>query len=239
MSIPKNLNSVDAVTQDIMHYAYLVETGRDRSEWAVLDELDRFHAINLRSAVIPRARKHREFDDWEEVVQDSLGAEFLKWAVEAQLIIYVERKLREDPTLMLDELSRPLLSHASRIHLWFRDSGINYAFTGPEMVRLLLSFGADPCQPSGIATWTVWEQFLRDSKLSLLKHLSDIQRYHIYKATVMLLDAGADPAPICSIQRSGGSLSLVSLKEPWNSLSATQCRALEHAAAQAASRQQT
>ncbi len=95
----KNPVNLDGVSQDIMYYARLVEIELDRSEWAIIYELDRFHAKVLREdGPLKRTgqgiRKHRELDDWEEIVQESLGTDFLKWAVEAGLVIYVERRLK-------------------------------------------------------------------------------------------------------------------------------------------------
>ncbi|PMD16751.1 hypothetical protein NA56DRAFT_632624 [Hyaloscypha hepaticicola] len=214
---------LDNVSQDIMYFARLVEIELDRSEWAVIDELDRFHATFFRGASPLRIRKHRELEDWEEIVQDSLGADFLKWAVIAGLVIYVKRRLSEDPTLMLDDIDQPLLFYALCLQ-WCRVAqGIE-----PEMVRLLLSFGADPHQRHSFSS-TVWAQFLLGLPKSF-EPLSEIEVYQVFKVTVILLEAGAAPELICSISYFGDAMApLVSLKEPWSSLSGTQRRALEKA----------
>ena len=128
--------NLDFVSLAIMYYARLVEIELDRSEWAVIDELDRFHATVLRETAPLMIRKHRELEDWEEIVQDSLGAEFLGWAVEAGLVIYIERRLKEDSTLMLDDVDHPLLFYALNLQ-WSRVIARDFE---PEMVQLLLSF---------------------------------------------------------------------------------------------------
>jgi hypothetical protein len=211
---------LDFISQHILYYARKVEI-----------ELDRFHATFLRETAPLMIRKHKELEDWEEITQASLGADFLKWAVEARLVIYVERRLKEDPTLMLDEIERPLLSHALIRHLAERDVLPLTQLIEPEMVRLLLSFGADPhqqCRPRKFSN-TVWQEFVFECT-TLLGCQSADRVYYLYKATVILLEAGADPGLICSITYFANAMEpLVTLKEPWRSLSRTQCRALEKA----------
>jgi hypothetical protein len=227
-STPEHL---DDVSQHILYYARQVEVELDRSEWAVIDELDRFHATFLRETAPLMIRKHRELEDWEEITQGSLGADFLKWAVEAGLVLYVERRLKEDPTLMLDEIERPLLSYALIRHLAERDVLLLAQLIEPDMVRLLLSFGADPNQQYSVPKFsdTVWQEFVFECITLLVRQSAD-RIYHLYKATVILLEAGADPGLICSITYFANAMEpLVSLKEPWRSLSRTQCRTLEKA----------
>ena len=228
-STPEDL---DDVTQDILYYARQVEIELDRSEWAVIDELDRFHATSLRESAPLIIHKHKELEDWEKIVQASLGADFLKWAVEARLVIYVERRLKEDPTLMLDEIEHPLLAYALIRHFAKHDAYSLAQFVEPEMVRLLLSFGADPHQQCNLRKFsnTVWQEFVHGcTALAGCQSVDAI--YHVCKATVILLEAGADPELICSITyfADAAMAPFVSLREPWSSLSRTHCRALEKA----------
>jgi hypothetical protein len=221
---------LDFISQLILYYARKVEIELDRSEWTVIDELDRFHATFLRDTAPLMIRKHKELEDWEEITQASLGVEFLEWAVEARLVIYVERRLKEDPTLMLDdEIEHPLLFHAliKRLH----SVHLLAQHIEPEMVRLLLSFGADPHQqyrPRKFSN-TVWQEFVLQCT-TLLGWESADGVYQLCKTTVILLEAGADPELICSINYFADAMApFVTLKEAWRSLSRTQCRALERA----------
>jgi hypothetical protein len=232
-STPKPL---DNVSQNIFYYARKVEVELDRSEWAVIDELDRFHATFLRETAPLMIRKHKELEDWEEVVQGSLGVDFLKWAVEAGLVIYVEGRLKEDPTLMLDEIEHPLLSYALIRNIAERDVHSLAQLFEPEMVRLLLSFGADPQQQYNLRKFsnspfstTVWQEFVLECTILLGCQSAD-RVYNLCKATVILLEAGADPELICSITYFANAMApIVTLKERWRSLSRTQCKALEKA----------
>ena len=238
-----NPDDLDGVTRDIMYYAKLAEMEREKSESALLDELDRFHAVVLRQSGVTSARTNEDLGDWEEVVQESIGPTFLEWAVEAGLVIYVEKKLREDPSLILDELPRPLLSHALQQGKWhYRREMLAHALPqekhlkidnlDPEMIRVLLSFGADPNQKMpGNQRLTVWSSFVTECK-DTLESMSEIMRYHVFSAARMLIESGANPGLICTVGDSAwGKSGGLHLLPPWSNLSKTQCTALERALA--------
>jgi hypothetical protein len=119
------------MTKTLMLYAKEIEMEQGRSEPHLLDELDRFHALYTKEAV-PFARTVFEMQDWEEVIQDSLGATFLAWAVEAELYLYVTEKLNAHPSLL-----QSLLDYALQYGLYGR-----YMDQSPIMLKMLLSSSA-------------------------------------------------------------------------------------------------
>jgi hypothetical protein len=174
------------LTRELMVYAKEIELIHGRSEFKILDELDRFHAQHTKSAM-PFIRTHRELGDWEEVVSESLGGVFLAWAIDAKLHLYVARKLEHNPNLMHHYTDRPLLDIALRYRMY------NEAiYPDSRLVQLLLQYGADPNQKTGYgARSTVWALFL-----GALENSQDLVtqewQEEVSRVVQLLIEAGAD-----------------------------------------------
>jgi hypothetical protein len=174
------------LTRELMVYAKEIELIHGRSEFKILDELDRFHAQHAKSAM-PFIRTHRELGDWEEVVSESLGGVFLAWAIDAKLHLYVARKLEHNPNLMHHYTDRPLLDIALRYRMY------NEAiYPDSRLVQLLLQYGADPNQKTGYgARSTVWALFL-----GALENSQDLVtqewQEEVSRVVQLLIEAGAD-----------------------------------------------
>jgi hypothetical protein len=227
----------------VLYYARRVELEYDRCEWATLEALEAFEAYrpdardifarpNL-SSISASTRRLEDFEDWEEVFwEKSQASQVLGWAVQAGLVIYVERKLGHVDWQTKDG-SFPLLTYAfqSPEHdipiLWRSD-------LHPAMIQLLLSRGADPNEkiysrnfrnsPDADAT-TVWSSFVKRAGWVVEEGTTSQKSSNlIVECMVLLLNAGADFRCVCDRglasggRHKKGSLGQFSLRYPWNKL---------------------
>ncbi|KAE8441138.1 hypothetical protein EG329_005821 [Mollisiaceae sp. DMI_Dod_QoI] len=136
-------------TKRLMSYAKRIELDHGRSESRILDELDRFHALHTNAAV-PFARTVPEMQDWEDVVQDSLGARFIAWAIESELFLYVAEKLNAHPSLL-----QSLVEYTLQYGLYGR-----YMDMHPMLLKVLLYSEGEERTPSNSSKMTTWSRFL-------------------------------------------------------------------------------
>lgn len=183
---PANLRLVMC---DIMHYAKVVEIEHDRSEWKVLDEVDRMYATQFEHEHKPSSHPHQDLDGWDEVVLVTLGSTYLIWTINAGLVRYVERRLMEDPSLMQNPGKYPLLHYALCPEVGGEDDPMNIE---SKMVRLLLRLGADPNEVPVKHSDSVWFTAVQNFKRKI-NSMTNEQKDEVFKVVIALLEAGADP----------------------------------------------
>jgi hypothetical protein len=223
-------------SNEVLYYARRVELEYDRCEWATLEALEAYHARGVfalpkLSSMSTRTRRLEDFEDWEEVFwEKSQASAVLRWAVQAGLVIYVERKL-DHVDWQTNDGSFPLLIYAlqSPMHEidWRPD-------LHPKMIELLLSRGANPNEkinsrnfrnsPDADAT-TVWSSFVRCAGCVVEEGTTSRKSSNlIVQCMVLLLNAGADYWCLCQLglesggRHKKGSLRQCSLRYPWNKL---------------------
>jgi hypothetical protein len=224
-------------SNEVLYYARRVELEYDRCEWATLEALEAYHARGVfalpkLSSMSTRTRRLEDFEDWEEVFwEKSQASAVLRWAVQAGLVIYVERKL-DHVDWQINDGSFPLLMYALQSPMF--EKSWKHRDLHPTMIKLLLSRGADPNEklnsrnfgnsPDADAT-TVWSKFLKTVE-SELEEGSTSQKSSnlIVQCMVLLLNAGADFRCVCNRglgsggRHKKGSLGQFSLRYPWNKL---------------------
>lgn len=195
--IGDQLNNLFALVDQLMYYAGEVELHNLESQVTLLDELDRFisiHATDMTSHwTNARDPLNELFEEYEEKT-------FLASAIQARLRLYVTQKLNNQPRLLHEKKGRPLLDYALRptmvtpVELPYQVTNID-----SDMVRFLLSKGANPNQQLNIYDWrTVWDLFLLSCHENAKKH--DVPRYNqVYEVAEMLIRGGADPDLRCDI----------------------------------------
>jgi hypothetical protein len=223
-------------SNEVLYYARRVELEYDRCEWATLEALEAYHARGVfalpkLSSMSTRTRRLEDFEDWEEVFwEKSQASAVLRWAVQAGLVIYVERKL-DHVDWQTNDGSFPLLIYAlqSPMHEidWRPD-------LHPKMIELLLSRGANPNEkinsrnfrnsPDADAT-TVWSSFVRCAGCVVEEDTTSRKSSNlIVQCMVLLLNAGADYWCLCQLglesggRHKKGSLRQCSLRYSWKKL---------------------
>lgn len=88
--------------------------------------------------------------DWEEVIQHSLGATFLAWAIEPELCLYVSEKLKAHPSLL-----RSLLDYALEFGLYGK-----YMNQDPIVPKLLPNGGVEDQTSTDGDRATAWKGFI-------------------------------------------------------------------------------
>lgn len=184
---PVSVNQIIGITDELLYYAREVEKTCSREEEdnlvAILDSLD---AVNSHHAK-PAMKNHwthardspsgRALDDYKE----GGHCNFLALAVQARLVKYVRVKLESEPR-KLYKSGRPLLDYALRP---LRNTPVSMPYhsirddpiVSVEMVKLLLSHGANPNQVVHILNGEpVWALFLISMlETKTMQHMDGVQ----------------------------------------------------------------
>lgn len=195
------------VIEDLIKNARAIELERGIADTALLDEVDSVMSIHFEEY---RTHWTNRMDSGMSHIFGEYGEkDFLAFAVEEPLLLYVQKKLTLQPELALRKRGRPLLDYAlrpaphARMRMFGYESDIDL-----EMVRLLLDKGADPNQEMRIyGNVTVWSMYLhnlvrRRRRSDRLVPMSGIYEDRnrgptsndtSYEVTKLLIERGANP----------------------------------------------
>jgi hypothetical protein len=199
--------ALSKLVEDFMYHAREVEVGTNSSPVALLDALE--------TVMAHLAEKHPDWDrkagspyPWEFwVVERNYNWEeynsLLTFAIEKNLLLYVQWKLDHNLDLLSEKRGRPLLDYALR-----PESRLAHGKAPPNlpMAALLLGHEANPNQQWAGAT--VWEHYVT-RWCANLNHWPQNLRYESIK---MLILHGADGD--IKVKVDGSFISALSVKEP-------------------------
>ncbi|KAF2111501.1 hypothetical protein BDV96DRAFT_650058 [Lophiotrema nucula] len=169
--------------EDVIYYAHQVEVRTESPVINVIEEVERLTTQHT--------------SPWNSTVSKYGG--FLGFVVNRNLVHYVKTRLKTSPKAVHG-------SHVPLLHLAIQHiepSSSRQQYLNVDMVRLLLSVGADPNQgiiptPAG---WTVWREFISTLHEGRIRGETDSTT--LRRTLELLLAHGADPAIESRIKRPG------------------------------------
>lgn len=182
-----------------MRYARaVVNTTTYADALSLLDELDRTMAIRFDAMMAAnvhgffRARSRGTLKTWYECASYHEGERrdtfwhdsFTSFTVRHGLTCYVESKLQQHGSTCIHKEGRPLLSYACDPQ---STSGLFRRNIQPELVALLLQFGADANQGWGSQNRTSWQNTLRADFQNPMKRISVVNHFVQHGADIHAL----------------------------------------------------
>ncbi|KAK4505520.1 hypothetical protein PRZ48_003483 [Zasmidium cellare] len=160
----RNGESFQRIAFDIMRHAKAVEVGKGQSPITILHELDstgkRYHGLSKVSHWTNELPVNASgYGPGDIQLNTHQGhSNFLSFAVSQDLLLYVERELDADSSL-LNKIGRPLLDYA--IHRTFSKPNERDQDILVDMTQILLRKGANPNAHAHLwGTVSIWEAFL-------------------------------------------------------------------------------
>ena len=193
--IRMRLNVLFSLVDALMFYVHEVEIEQKEPQTRLLEQLDRLISDYADHDMIyhwTNARDPPRSPNFDECTENS----FLALAIQCRLVLYVQEKLDNKPSLLRSKRGRPLLDYALRPNLVTPTRLPQLAESIDfDMVRLLLDRGANPNEKVRIyGNITVWALFLLSCyEKRGVKHLPVKETWSTWlKAAQLMIRKGAD-----------------------------------------------